>query len=137
MVSGDDVAGECDAGSPGSGGASPYLRRAFPRQPATYLRDRHEISVSNISCIWTNCIIPFSVERVGTNIYFFNLFFLIPWLLAERRAVQHASLVEQGRVCTFDPWNSLCRELKRAFSCCYFAPVGARFRTEARVAQAG
>ncbi len=39
------------------------------------LRARHEISVSNISCIWTNCIVPFSVERVGTNIYFFNLFF--------------------------------------------------------------
>ena len=38
------------------------------------LRIRHEISVSNISCIWTNCIVPFSVERVGTNIYFFNLF---------------------------------------------------------------
>src|SRR5271165_320823 len=38
------------------------------------LRARHEISVSNISCIWTNCIVPFSVERVGTNIYFFNLF---------------------------------------------------------------
>jgi hypothetical protein len=36
---------------------------------------RHEISVSNISCIWTNCIVPFSVERVGTNIYFFNLLF--------------------------------------------------------------
>jgi hypothetical protein len=33
----DDVAGEYDAGSPGSDGASPYLRRAFPRQPATYL----------------------------------------------------------------------------------------------------
>ena len=40
----------------------------------TGLRVRHEISVSNISCIWTNCIVPFSVERVGTNIYFFNLF---------------------------------------------------------------
>ena len=39
------------------------------------VRARHEISVSNISCIWTNCIVPFSVERVGTNIYFFNLFF--------------------------------------------------------------
>ena len=39
------------------------------------LRARHEISVSNISCIWTNCIVPFSVERVGTNIYFFNLLF--------------------------------------------------------------
>ena len=38
------------------------------------VRARHEISVSNISCIWTNCIVPFSVERVGTNIYFFNLF---------------------------------------------------------------
>jgi len=39
------------------------------------LRARHEISVSNISCIWTNCIVPFSVERVGTNIYFLNLLF--------------------------------------------------------------
>jgi hypothetical protein len=25
-----DVTGECDAGSPGSGGASPYLRRDLP-----------------------------------------------------------------------------------------------------------
>ena len=40
-----------------------------------FVRARHEISVSNISCIWTNCIVPFSVERVGTNIYFFNLLF--------------------------------------------------------------
>jgi integrase len=46
-----------------------------PLFPSFYgLRVRHEISVSNISCIWTNCIVPFSVERVGTNIYFFNLF---------------------------------------------------------------
>src|SRR5271166_3724890 len=54
-------------------------KRPLPwRNPATvsysHLRARHEISVSNISCIWTNCIVPFSVERVGTNIYFFNLF---------------------------------------------------------------
>ena len=42
--------------------------------PSFLIRVRHEISVSNISCIWTNCIVPFSVERVGTNIYFFNLF---------------------------------------------------------------
>ena len=49
----------------------------FPRSTKmrAELRVRHEISVSNISCIWTNCIVPFSVERVGTNIYFFNLFF--------------------------------------------------------------
>jgi hypothetical protein len=32
MIEGDDVAGECDAGSPGSGGASPYLRRACHEQ---------------------------------------------------------------------------------------------------------
>jgi hypothetical protein len=30
MIEGGDVAGECDAGSPGSGGASPYLRRGRP-----------------------------------------------------------------------------------------------------------
>jgi hypothetical protein len=33
----DDVAGEGDAGSPGSGGASPYLRRDSPRQPDHFL----------------------------------------------------------------------------------------------------
>jgi hypothetical protein len=27
LILGGDVAGKCDAGSPGSGGASPYLRR--------------------------------------------------------------------------------------------------------------
>jgi hypothetical protein len=36
LILGGDVTGECDAGSPGSGGASPYLRRGFPRQPAHY-----------------------------------------------------------------------------------------------------
>jgi len=44
-------------------------------QITAHFRARHEISVSNISCIWTNCIVPFSVERVGTNIYFLNLLF--------------------------------------------------------------
>ena len=29
LILGGDVAGKCDAGSPGSGGASPYLRRRF------------------------------------------------------------------------------------------------------------
>jgi hypothetical protein len=47
----------------------------FNQPRGDVLRASHEISVSNISCIWTNCIVPFSVERVGTNIYFFNLFF--------------------------------------------------------------
>jgi hypothetical protein len=37
MIQGDHLLGECDAGSPGSDGASPYLRRACPRQPATHL----------------------------------------------------------------------------------------------------
>src|SRR5258705_4883743 len=32
------------------------------------LRDCHEISVSSYGIIRTNCIVPFSVERVGTNI---------------------------------------------------------------------
>ena len=46
-----------------------------PIHLSNLFRARHEISVSNISCIWTNCIVPFSVERVGTNIYFLNLLF--------------------------------------------------------------
>ena len=36
------------------------------------LRERHEISVSSYATIRTNCIVPFSVERVRTNIYFCN-----------------------------------------------------------------
>ena len=39
------------------------------------LRDRHEISVSSYATIRTNCIVPFSVERVGTNIYLCDLLF--------------------------------------------------------------
>jgi hypothetical protein len=39
------------------------------------LRDRHEISVSSYGAIRTNCIVPFSVERVGTNIYLCDLLF--------------------------------------------------------------
>ena len=39
------------------------------------LRKCHEISVSHISGIRTNCIVPFSVERVGTNIYLCDLLF--------------------------------------------------------------
>src|SRR4029077_1793313 len=31
--------------------------------------DCHEISISSYGTIRTNCIVPFSVERVGTNIY--------------------------------------------------------------------
>ena len=46
---------------------------------ATYwkslLRARHEISVSSYAVIRTNCIVPFSVERVGTNIYLCDLLF--------------------------------------------------------------
>jgi hypothetical protein len=38
-LKGVDVAGECD-GSPGSGGASPSLRRDSLRQPVNYLRAR-------------------------------------------------------------------------------------------------
>src|SRR5208337_4926030 len=37
------------------------------------VRDRHEISVSSYATIRTNCIVPFSVERVGTNIYLCDL----------------------------------------------------------------
>jgi hypothetical protein len=33
---GGGAVGRGQAGSPGSDGASPYLRRAFPREPATY-----------------------------------------------------------------------------------------------------
>ena len=40
-----------------------------------YLRVRHEISVSSYAVIRTNCIVPFSVERVGTNIYLCDLLF--------------------------------------------------------------
>jgi len=39
------------------------------------LRDRHEISVSSYGAIRTNCIVPFSVERVGPNIYLCDLLF--------------------------------------------------------------
>src|SRR5271166_4613010 len=39
------------------------------------LRGRHEISVSSYGAIRTNCIVPFSVERVGTNIYLCDLLF--------------------------------------------------------------
>src|SRR5271165_1807648 len=39
------------------------------------VRDRHEISVSSYATIRTNCIVPFSVERVGTNIYLCDLLF--------------------------------------------------------------
>src|SRR4029077_19281510 len=38
-------------------------------------RDCHEISVSSYGTIRTNCIVPFSVERVGTNIYLCDLLF--------------------------------------------------------------
>jgi hypothetical protein len=40
-----------------------YDRGAFHR-----LRACHEISVSKVTDIGTNCIVPFSVERVGMNI---------------------------------------------------------------------
>ena len=42
-----------------------------------WLEDRapHEISVSSYAVIRTNCIVPFSVERVGTNIYLCDLLF--------------------------------------------------------------
>src|SRR5271165_5137640 len=43
--------------------------------PPTPVRDRHEISVSSYGAIRTNCIVPFSVERVGTNIYLCDLLF--------------------------------------------------------------
>jgi hypothetical protein len=39
------------------------------------VRDRYEISVSSYGAIRTNCIVPFSVERVGTNIYLCDLLF--------------------------------------------------------------
>src|SRR5258707_15853533 len=39
------------------------------------LRARHEINVSSYAVIRTNCIVPFSVERVGTNIYLCDLLF--------------------------------------------------------------
>src|SRR6266404_8579563 len=40
------------------------------------VRDCHEISVSSYGTIRTNCIVPFSVERVGTNIDLCDLLFL-------------------------------------------------------------
>ena len=49
-----------------------------PTAPVTAtppLRERHEISVSSYATIRTNCIVPFSVERVRTNIYFCDLLF--------------------------------------------------------------
>ena len=53
-------------------------KAAFVVDPSTsptgiqQFRACHEISVSHI---WMNCIVPFPVERVGTNIYLFNLLF--------------------------------------------------------------
>ena len=46
----------------------------FDRRVAQ-VRDRHKISVSSYATIRTNCIVPFSVERVGTNIYLCDLLF--------------------------------------------------------------
>ena len=42
---------------------------------STALSACHEISVSDYAAIRTNCIVPFSVERVGTNIYLCDLLF--------------------------------------------------------------
>src|SRR5271165_5442546 len=69
-----------------TGLSTPAVRRStsFCRLNATQQRlsafsqrlwDRHEISVSSYATIRTNCIVPFSVERVGTNIYLCDLLF--------------------------------------------------------------
>jgi len=50
-----------------------YVSRRFPE--VKEVRDCHEISVSSYGAIRTNCIVPFSVERVGTNIYLCDLLF--------------------------------------------------------------
>jgi hypothetical protein len=74
MIEGGDVAGECDAGSPGSGGASPYLRRAcheqasarrmaFPRQPATYFNAYLGFTLGNSP----TRISPEGASRCGEN----------------------------------------------------------------------
>ena len=47
----------------------------LPMVPELPVRERHEISVSSYATIRTNCIVPFSVERVRTNIYFCDLLF--------------------------------------------------------------
>jgi hypothetical protein len=49
--------------------------KTLVRNPVQPLRDRHEISVSSYATIRTNCIVPFSVEGVGTNIYLCDLLF--------------------------------------------------------------
>ena len=46
-----------------------------PDVAVTLVRDCHEISVSSYGTIRTNCIVPFSVERVGTNIDLCDLLF--------------------------------------------------------------
>src|SRR5271167_2500857 len=57
-------------------GSHPVGASAIGKQIHLLLfRDRHEISVSSYGAIRTNCIVPFSVERVGTNIYFCDLLF--------------------------------------------------------------
>src|SRR6266478_1570317 len=43
--------------------------------PSQSVRDCHEISVSSYGTIRTNFIVPFSVERVGTNIDLCDLLF--------------------------------------------------------------
>ena len=52
-----------------------YQNTKLPALHDSTIRARHEISVSNYADIRTNCIVPFSVERVGMNIYLCDLLF--------------------------------------------------------------
>src|SRR5271165_4420299 len=57
-----------------SGVENEFVMRSLKHWVKT-LRDCNEISVSSQGAIRTNCIVPFSVERVGTNIYLCDLLF--------------------------------------------------------------